>query len=262
MLSQHDRDQIVEALLIANQTKVQTTRPSALFDDIEFEDAYAISAEVARRQQEAGAQLIGYKVGLTSAAMRRASQIDEPDYGYIYDHFLYPDGATLRHSDFCLPRVELELAFILGKPLRGPNVNLLDVMRVTEYVVPAIELIDTRVDEPRKIYDTIADNGAGAGIIIGGTPVKPHDIDLRMVPGILYRNAEIEETGLSCGVMGHPANGIAWLANKLHALGFPALEPGQMLLAGSYVRPIHAQVGDVIRADFGTLGSISLQFSA
>ncbi len=260
MLTKSERDQAVEALVEANRTKIQTTRPSALFPHIEFEDAYAISADVAQRTQAAGAKLIGYKVGLTSAAMRRSSKIDEPDYGYLYDHFLHADGARLKHSDYCMPRVELELAFILGESLEGPNVNMLDVLRATEYVVPAIELIDTRVDEPRKIYDTIADNGAGAGIILGGTPFKPGEVDLRMVPGILYRNTEIEETGVSCGVMGHPANGVAWLANKLHSLGFPPLQRGQMLLAGSYVRPIWAQVNDVIRADFGSLGSLSIQF--
>jgi 2-oxo-hept-3-ene-1,7-dioate hydratase len=132
-------------------------------------------------------------------------------------------------------------------------------MRATEYIMPSIEIIDTRVDEPRKIYDTISDNGAGAGIVLGGRPFRPHDVDLRMVPGILYRNAEIEETGLSCGVMGHPANAIAWLANKLAELDY-ALEAGQMLLAGSFVRPVWAQVGDTIRADFADLGSISIQF--
>ncbi|MEM7115016.1 MAG: 2-oxo-hepta-3-ene-1,7-dioate hydratase [Chloroflexota bacterium] len=260
MLTAEERNICVEALLEANKTKVQTKRPSARYPHIEFEDAYAISGEVARRTIEAGSKLIGYKVGLTSVAMRRSSKIDEPDYGFLYEHFLHPDGATLQHADYCVPRVELELAFILGQPLKGPGVSLLDVMRATEYIVPAIELIDTRVDEPRKIYDTIADNGAGAGIILGGKPVRPHDVDLRMVPGILYRNTDIEETGVSCGVMNHPANGIAWLANKLAELDI-SLEPGQMLLAGSYVRPIWAQVGDVIRADFGSLGSLSIRFA-
>jgi 2-oxo-hept-3-ene-1,7-dioate hydratase len=259
MLSDAERSQVVAALLEANQTKVQTTRPSALFPHIQFEDSYAISAAVAEATLAAGASLIGYKVGLTSVAMRRSSKIDEPDYGYLYDHFLIADGAKVRHAGYCVPRVELELAFILGEPLRGPGVGLLDVMRATEYVVPAIEIIDTRVDEPRQIYDTIADNGAGAGIVLGGTPLRPHDVDLRLVPGILYRNAEIEETGVSCGVMGHPANGVAWLANKLAELGV-TLEPGQMLLAGSFVRPVWAQLGDTIRADFGSLGSVAIQF--
>lgn len=259
MLTDTERSQVIEALLEANRTRVQTTRPSALFPHIEFEDAYAISAAVARRQQAAGAKLIGYKVGLTSIAMRRSSKIDEPDFGFLYDHFLIEEGAKVPHANYCVPRVELELAFILGQPLHGPGVTMLDVLRATEFVVPSIEIIDTRVDEPRQIYDTIADNGAGAGLVLGGRPYHPRDLDLRMVPGILYRNTEIEETGLSCGVMGHPANGVAWLANKLSTLGY-ALEPGQILLAGSFVRPVWAQIGDTIRADFGTLGSVAIQF--
>ena len=259
MLTDAERNQVVEALLEANRTKVQTVRPSALFPHIEFEDSYAISAEVARRQQAEGAKLIGYKVGLTSIAMRRSSKIDEPDFGFLYDHFLVEDGAQIPHINYCVPRVELELAFVLGAPLKGPGVTMLDVLRVTEYIVPAIEIIDSRVDEPRQIYDTIADNGAGAGIVLGGRPFRPHDLDCRMVPGILYRNTEIEETGVSCGVMGHPANGVAWLANKLSSLNF-SLEPGQILLAGSFVRPVWAKVGDTIRADFGDLGSVAIQF--
>lgn len=257
MLSESERNAVVESLLEANRTKVQTTRPSALYPHIEFEDSYAISAEVARRTIESGAKLIGYKVGLTSLAMRRSSKIDEPDFGYLYQHFLYPDGATLKRTDFCVPRVELELAFVLKEALQGPDVSLLDVMRATEYIVPSIEVIDARVDEPRKIFDTIADNGAGAGLILGGRPVRPHDVDLRLVPGILYRNAQIEETGVSCGVMGHPANAIAWLANKLHDIGVQ-LQPGQILLAGSSVRPVWAESGDTIRADFVDLGTVSI----
>jgi 2-oxo-hept-3-ene-1,7-dioate hydratase len=259
MLSNEERTKVVDSLLEAHRTKIQTTRPSALYPDIEFEDAYAISAEFAQRQADAGEKIIGYKVGLTSLAMRRSSKIDEPDYGYLYESMMYADGAKIPHANFCVPRVELELAFILKEPLKGPGITMIDVMRATEYVVPAIELIDARVDEPRKIFDTISDNGAGAGIVLGGTPVRPHDIDLRMVPGLLYVNTEIEETGVAAGVMGHPANGIAWLANKLSELG-EELKPGQIMLAGSFVRPVWAKVGDTIRADFGSLGSIGIQF--
>lgn len=259
MLTDAERQTVVDALIEANQTKIQTTRPSARYPQIDFEDAYAISGAVAQQTVEAGAELIGYKVGLTSIAMRRSSGIDEPDYGYLYKHFLHADGATLQHADYCKPRVELELAFVLKDALVGPDVTFLDVMRATEYIVPAMELIDTRVDEPRKIYDTIADNGAGGGLVLGGRLIRPHDVDLRMIPGILYRNAEIEETGLSCGVMGHPANGVAWLANKLHQIGVQ-LHPGQILLAGSFVRPILAQVGDTIRADFADFGTLSIRF--
>jgi len=260
MLTQAERQQCVDTLLEANRTKVQTTRPSALFPNIEFDDAYAISAEVAKQQQADGAKLIGYKVGLTSVAMRRSSKIDEPDYGYLYEHFMVADGSKVSHSDYCTPRVEPELAFVLAESLKGPGVRLLDVMRATEYIIPSIEIIDTRVDEPRKIYDTISDNGAGAGIILGGRPIRPNDVDLRMVPGILYRNADIEETGLACAVMNHPANGIAWLANKLAELDI-SLKAGDIMLSGSFTRPVWAEVGDTIRADFGELGSVSVQFT-
>lgn len=258
MLTEEERQTMIDALLEAHRTKIQTKRASERFPHIEFEDSYAISAGVARRMMAAGSKLIGYKVGLTSAAMRRSSKIDEPDYGYIYEEFMYPDGATLKRADFCVPRVELELAFILKEPLEGPGVTMNDVLRATDRVVPALELIDARVEDPRQIYDTIADNGAGAGIVLGDRPL-PADADLTMIPGILYRNDEIEETGLSCGVMGHPAHAVAWLANKLHHIG-AELKPGQMLLAGSYVRPVWAAAGDVIRADFGQYGSLSVRF--
>jgi len=259
MLTESERNEVATALLQAQETKRQTTRPSARFPHIDFTDAYAISAAVAARKIAAGARLIGYKVGLTSIAMRRSSNIDEPDYGYLFDKMLLPDGAAVAHADYCVPRVELELAFILRKPLRGPGVSMLDVLRATEAVMPAIEIIDARVDEPRKIFDTIADNGAGAGLVLGGTPFRPSERDLRLIPGILYRNSAIEETGVACGEMGHPANGVAWLANKLTELNL-ALEPGQILLSGSFVRPVWANPGDTIRADFGDLGSVAVQF--
>jgi 2-keto-4-pentenoate hydratase len=157
------------------------------------------------------------------------------------------------HENYCLPRVEIELAFILGKPLKGPGVQLHDVLRATDYVVPAIEIVDARLQDPRKIFDTVSDNGAAAGIVIGGRPVGPLDIDLRWVGGIMYRNSEIEETGVAAGVLGHPALGVAWLANKLGQHGV-TLEPGHLVLAGSFTRVVHAKKGDTLHADFGALG--------
>ncbi len=177
---------------------------------------------MAQRKIEAGAKLIGHKVGLTSKAMQQSSQIDEPDYGHLLDDMMIADGAKVPHANFCVPRVEIELAFILGKRLKGPGVGLPDVLRATEYVVPAIEIVDARMQDPRKIFDTVADNGAAAGIVIGGRPVGPMDVDLRWVGGIMYRNSEIEETGVAAGVLGHPALGVAWLANKLGPHGVRA----------------------------------------
>jgi 2-oxo-hept-3-ene-1,7-dioate hydratase len=191
--------------------------------------------------------------------MQRSSQISEPDYGHLLDDMLIADGAKVPHASFCIPRVEVELAFVLGKPLRGPGVLLTDVLRATEYVVPALEIVDARVQNPRKIYDTIADNGAAAGIVIGGRPVAPMEVDLRWVGGIMYVNGEIEETGLAAGVLGHPALGVAWLANKLGEHGV-SLEAGHLVLAGSFTRVIFARQGDTVHGDFGALGGVAVQF--
>jgi 2-oxo-hept-3-ene-1,7-dioate hydratase len=191
--------------------------------------------------------------------MQRSSKIDEPDYGHLLDSMLINDGAKVRHADYCVPRVEVELAFVLGKPLKGPGLTLLDALRATDYVVPALEIVDARLQDPRKIYDTISDNGAAAGIVIGGRPVGPMDVDLRWVGGIMYKNSEIEETGLAAGVLGHPALGVAWLANKLGQHG-TALEPGHIVLAGSFTRVVFAAKGDTIHADYGPLGGIAIQF--
>ena len=259
MLSDADRKQAADILMNAAKTRKQATQLSVTFPGIGFEDAYAISTECARRRMAAGEKLIGHKVGLTSKAMQASSQIDEPDYGYLFESMIVADGAKVPHENYCAPRVEIELAFVLGKPLKGPGVGLTDVLRATEYVVPSIEIVDARMVNPRKIFDTVADNGAAAGIVIGGRPVGPLDVDLRWVGGIMYRNSEIEETGVAAGVLGHPALGVAWLANKLGQHDV-ALEPGHLVLAGSFTRVVFANKGDTLHADFGSLGGIAVQF--
>jgi len=259
MMPQADRNKAADILMKAEKERKQAVQLSKTWPDITIDDAYAISTEVANRKIAAGAKLIGHKVGLTSKAMQRSSQIDEPDFGYLLDNMMIPDGARVPHENYCLPRVEVELAFVMGKPLKGPGVGLTDVLRATEYVVPAIEIVDARLQDPRKIFDTVSDNGAGAGIVVGGRPVGPMEVDLRWVGGIMYRNSEIEETGVAAGVLGHPALGVAWLANKLGAHG-TALEPGHLVLAGSFTRVVFARKGDTLHADFGNLGGIALQF--
>ncbi len=260
MLTEQQRAEAAASLLESHRTKVQGMRPSERFPGIEIADSYAISSLVAETRIKAGARIIGHKIGLTSKAMQAASKIDEPDYGYIFDDLLLQTGARVPFENFCVPRVEPELTFVLKAPLKGPGVSLIDVLRATEYVVPSIEIIDARVTEPRRIFDTVADNGAAAGLILGGRPVRPDEVDLRWVGAIFHRNAEIEETGLAAGVLGHPAMAVAWLANKLAPFGI-ALEPGHMLLSGSFTRPVWAAKGDTLMADFGPLGTVSVQFT-
>ncbi|MCI5074833.1 2-oxo-hept-4-ene-1,7-dioate hydratase [Oricola sp.] len=260
MLSEDQRAEAVASLLESHRTKVQGKRPSEMFPEIEIEDSYAISSAVAQERVRQGRRIVGHKIGLTSKAMQASSKIDEPDYGYLFDDLVLQDGAKVPFDSFCVPRVEPELTFILKEPLKGPGVGLVDVLRATEWVVPSIEIIDARVTEPRKIFDTVADNGAAAGIVLGGRPVRPEDVDLRWVGALFYRNSEIEETGVAAGVLGHPAMAIAWLANKLGPFG-TTLEPGHLMLSGSFTRPVWAAKGDTLHADFGPLGSVAVQFT-
>src|SRR5215471_10991175 len=235
MLSEADRKKAADILMSAEKERKQAVQLSKTWPDLTIEDAYAISTEVAKRK------------------------IAGPDYGHLLDYMMIADGAKIPHENYCRPRVEIELAFFMGKPLKGPGVGLAEVLRATEYVVPAIEIVDARLQDPRKIFDTVADNGAAAGIVVGGRPVGPLDVDLLWVGGIMYKNSEIEETGVAAGVLGHPALGVAWLANKLGSHGV-ALESGHLVLAGSFTRVVFAHKGDTLHADFGALGGIAVQF--
>lgn len=253
------RSQAARSLIQAEKERKPVVQLSKTWPEITLEDAYAIQALVNEMKVAQGSMTIGNKIGLTSKAMQQSSQIDEPDFGVLHDYMMIEDGARVPFERFIIPRVEPELVFVLGKPLKGPGVGLLDVLRATEYVIPAIEIIDARVQNPRKIFDTVADNGAAAGLVLGGRPVGPMEVDLRWVSALLYRNADIEESGVAAGVLGHPAVAIAWLANKVAPFG-TTLEPGRVMLSGSFTRPVWAKQGDTLRADFGPLGSLSVQF--
>lgn len=233
---------------------------------ITIDDAYAIQSAWVELKLAEGRAIRGRKVGLTSRAMQASSQIDEPDYGVLLDDMFFPDGSDIPLSRFIVPRVEVELAFILGRPLAGPNCTLFEVLAATDYVTPAIEIIDARLHHvdpetktPRKVFDTIADNAANAGLVLGGRAIRPLDVDLRWVAALLYRNGVIEESGVAAAVLNHPANGVAWLANKLHRFGV-ALEPGQVILGGSFTRPVAARAGDTFHVDYGPLGAIACRF--
>jgi len=259
MLTKAQIDDAAARLEEAERSGRQIGQLSLQYPGLTIDDAYRIQSAWVALKVSGGRVIKGRKIGLTSRAMQSAVNIDEPDYGVLLDDMVYPDGGKIKASDFCVPRVEVELAFVLKKPLKGPGVGLIDVLRATEYVVPSLELIDARLKDPRKIYDTISDNGAAAGIVLGGRPVEPEDVDLRWVGCALYKNGEVEETGLASGVMGHPAMGIAWLANKVGPHGV-TLEPGHTMLAGSFTRPVWCKAGDTIHADFGPLGNVTVQF--
>ncbi len=259
MLSEQDRKWGANALLHAERERKPITQLSKTFPGIEIEDAYRIQDLWAESRIATGARMVGHKIGLTSRAMQMASKMTEPDYGRILDDALYNDGAQIRADRFIKPRLEVELAFIMGEDLSGPGARIYDVMRATEMVVPAVEIIDYRTEVPRAITDTIADNAAFAALVIGGRPVRPMDVDIRWVGATLAKNGVIEESGVSAAIMGHPAAGIAWLVNKLHAVD-ARLQRGQIVLAGSFTRPVDIAAGDVIQVDYGPLGGLGVSF--
>jgi 2-oxo-hept-3-ene-1,7-dioate hydratase len=250
----------------AEETRTPIPQLSLQYPDMTIDDAYAVQAAWVNMKLAEGRQLLGRKIGLTSRAMQQSVNITEPDYGAIYDDMFFADGSEIPLSRFIAPRIEVELAFVLGQSLEGPGRTVFDVLRATEYVTPALEVLDARVQmtdpatgHSRTIVDTIADNAADAGIVTGGRAVRPLDIDLRWAAALLYRNGVVEESGVAAAVLNHPANGVAWLANKLapHGVG---LEPGQVILAGSFTRPVWAKGGDTFHADYGRLGSITCRF--
>jgi 2-oxo-hept-3-ene-1,7-dioate hydratase len=259
MLTADERRRGAEDLLRAERERAPIPQLSRTFPGIELEDAYAIQRLWAQARVAAGARVVGHKIGLTSRAMQLASNMTEPDYGHLLDDMLHADGAAIAAERFLAPRLEVELAFVMGAPLQGPGARTYDVLRATEYVVPALEIIDYRTEVPRAIADTIADNAAAAGVIVGGRVVRPLDLDLRWVGATLSKRAVIEESGVAAAIMGHPAAGIAWLVNKLAPLD-ARLEPGQIVLAGSFTRPVSVAAGDVIHADYGPLGALGVSF--
>jgi len=266
MLSTSDIQQAAARLDTAERTREQIGQLSLAFPDITLEDAYAIQRCWVQRKIADGRKLVGHKIGLTSRAMQVSSNITEPDFGALLDDMFFDEGSDIPFQRFIVPRVEVELAFILGKPLKGPDCTLFDVLDATEWVIPALEIIDARIQQvdpltqvTRKVFDTISDNAANAGVVMGGRAVRPGDIDLRKVPAVLYRNGVIEESGVSAAVLNHPAKGVAWLANKLAAHGV-TLEAGQIILGGSFTRPVAASPGDTFHVDYDQLGSIACRF--
>ncbi len=265
-LSPDDCARVALALHEAERSRLQIRAPSLDHPGLTLDDAYAIQSAGIELKLAQGRRIVGRKIGLTSRAMQRSSQISEPDYGVLLDDMVFDEGGDIPFQRFIQPMVEVELAFHLAHDLAGPDVTLFDVLSAVDYVVPAIEIIDARCHRidpesgrPRLVMDTISDNAASAGVVTGGRTARPLDVDLRWVSALLSRNGVIEETGVAAGVLNHPANGIVWLVRKLanHGVG---LEAGQLILAGSFTRPVAVRPGDTFHADYGIMGGIACRF--
>ena len=264
------RDQIdaaADALFQAERSGRQIGLLSRQYPGITLDDAYAVQAALVARKRAAGAQGIGWKIGLTSRAMQMALDITTPDSGVLMDDMLFADGAMVPVGRFIQPRVEAEIAFLMKADLSGARVTRGDVVAATGFVAPSLEILDTRIlradpatGAARKIYDTVADNAANAGIVLGKERHAVTDHDLRWVPAIVKRDGVVEETGLGAGVLDDPVTGILWLVHRLAAYG-QGLAAGDIVLSGSFIRPIEASPGSRFHADFGAFGQVSVSFA-
>jgi len=259
-------EDIAKRLNTAEKTRKQTGQISLEYPGMTIEDAYKVQKAWVDLKLAEGRAVKGHKIGLTSKAMQVAANINEPDFGVLLDDMFYPEGGDIPFERFIVPRVEVELGFMLNKTLRGPGCTIFDVLQATEYVIPALEIIDARIERvdpetnvTRKVFDTISDNAANAAVVMGGRPVRPMDMDLRWISALCYRNGQVEESGVAAAVMNHPAKGIVWLVNKLSRFGV-GLEAGEFMLAGSFTRPLDIVQGDTFHVDYGPLGSIPCRF--
>jgi 2-oxo-hept-3-ene-1,7-dioate hydratase len=255
------------ALLEAEAQRTQIGQLSKAHPGWTMEDAYAVQAALVKRKLANGRRIIGWKIGLTSKAMQDALKINTPDSGVLFDDMLFDDGATVPAGRFIQPRIEAEIAFIMARDLQGVGTTRDDVLAATAWVAPSLEILDTRIlrvdpttKATRTIVDTIADNAANAGLVLGQQRHAADAFDLRWVGAIVKRNGEVEETGLGAGVLDDPASGISWLTRRLAQNG-DGLRAGDIVLAGSFIRPIEATPGSSFLADFSAFGSVRISFA-
>jgi len=247
-------------LLEAERTKRPIAPFTQQYPELTVEDAYAVQLQVKDQKLSEGRKVIGKKVGLTSIAMQKMLGVNEPDYGHLLDDMKIADDSIVHISEFISPKIEAEIGFILGEDLKGPNVTYLDVLMATKYVTPVLEIIDSRIaDWQIQLADTVADNGSSAKVVVGTQVTEIAGVDLRTAGMVLYRNGEITATGSGAAALGHPAQAVAWLANKLAEFDI-SLKAGELILPGALSAAVPVKKGDHIQAQFGTLGSVSVTF--
>ncbi len=256
-----DYQAIAEKLLAAERQCIPIDPLTNVYPTMTVEDAYRIQLAIVEKKKTDKNRIIGKKIGLTSKAMQRLLGVNEPDYGHLLANMLLLEGEPCIRKKLIWPRVEGELAFILKEKLQGPGVTSSDVLRATEGIMPAFEIVDSRIrDWKIKLPDTVADNGSSALLVLGSRMMSVKDLDLRLIGMVLEKNGEVVSTGAGAAVWGNPAASVAWLANKLSDFGI-ALEAGEIILSGALTAAEDANEGDVFSVSFDRLGTLSLKFA-
>ena len=249
-----------EQLLAAYATRTPVEPLTATHEDMTLEDAYAIQLLQVERRRDEGRVVRGHKVGLTSVAMQKLLGVSEPDYGHLLDDFFHLEHAPVPVSSFLQPRVEPEVAFVLKRPLKGPGVTVHEALRAVDFVLPALEIVDSRIrDWKIGLLDTIADNASSGAVVLGSTPTDVGAVDLRLAGATFHRNGQVVGTGAGGAVLGSPVNSLVWLANTVGARGI-TLEEGDVVLPGAVCAMVPVAAGDTFTATFAGLGSVTARF--
>lgn len=252
--------QFADQLAEAENTLVGIAPLTSVAPEMTVKEAYGIQLENIYRKVEAGQKIVGKKIGLTSLAMQKLLRVDEPDYGHLLDSMVIENGGALSIEKVLQPKVEAEIAFVLKKELRGPSITALDVIQATDYILPALEIVDSRVTDWKiKLVDTVADNASSGFYVLGGKPAKISDVDLELLGMAFYKNGEVANTGVGAAALGNPANCVAWLANRLSEFDI-SLRPGEVILSGALSAAVEAKAGDSFSARFAHLGTVSVSF--
>jgi 2-keto-4-pentenoate hydratase len=259
-LDQEVIQELARRLLGAEESRRPIAPLTEEYAELQIEDSYSVQLAIIEAKRARGAIVVGKKAGVTSKAIQEMFGVDEPDFGHLLDDMIVAEGDSIKCSTLIQPKAEPEIAFILDKDLRGPGISAADVLAATKYVLPVLEIIDSRiVDWKIKLPDTVADNASCGKVVIGGSVRRVDQLDLRLVGVVLEKNGEIVATGAGAAVLGNPANAVAWLANKLATLD-QGLKAGELILPGSLTAAVAVKAGDHVRATFDHLGSVSMKF--
>lgn len=247
-------------LLEAEKTRQSIDPLTDTYPNLTVDDAYRVQLAQIEQKVTNGSVVVGKKIGLTSKVMQEMFQVNEPDYGHLLDHMIHIDGDIINLDSFLQPKLEFEIAFMLKEDLQGPGVQVIDVIKATDYVAPAFEVIDSRISDWKiKFEDTVADNGSSARAIIGGNPTPIEEIDLVNLGMVVYKNGKYLDSAAGAAVLGNPARAVAWLANALGNYGI-SLHKGEIILSGALTAAIPIEEGDTFTADFSHIGSVSASF--
>jgi 2-keto-4-pentenoate hydratase len=259
-VEQSARTEAATRLLAAYETRKAIAPLTATYEDMTLDDAYAVQLAQVAEHTSAGRTVKGHKVGLTSLAMQELLGVDEPDYGHLFDDFFHAEQEPIPMTPFLQPRIEPEIGFVLKAPLQGPDVTVEHAIAAIDYVVPSLEIVDSRIKDWKiGLLDTIADNASSGAVVLGATHTDVHAVDLALSECVFTRNGEVVGGGAGAAVLGSPVNALVWLANTLSARGV-ALEAGHVILPGAVCAMVPVEPGDTFTATFSGLGSVTAIF--